>query len=142
MDRDQALKLLNSGQPGVAKWNAWREKEQPEPSDSPHLSDAVLFYVNLRETDLSNANLAQALCGLTNLANVDLSAVKGLESIKHAYPSSIGIDTLYKSKGKIPEQFLRGCGVPDTMIDYYPQHHRLAGGHRVLLLFHQLQPHG
>jgi hypothetical protein len=41
-----------------------------------------------------------------------------LETVKHLGPSTIGIDTLYKSKGKIPEVFLRGCGVPDTMIAY------------------------
>src|SRR5208283_3308279 len=35
-------------------------------------------------------------------------------------PSTIGIDTLYKSRGKIPEAFLRGCGVPDALIGYLP----------------------
>ena len=33
-------------------------------------------------------------------------------------PPAIGIDTIYKSKGKIPEVFLRGCGVPDEFIAY------------------------
>jgi len=33
-------------------------------------------------------------------------------------PSSVGIDTIYKSHGKIPEIFLRGCGVPDEFIAY------------------------
>jgi hypothetical protein len=52
--------------------------------------------------------------------DLDLSEVRGLESILHLGPSSIGIDTLYKSKGKIPEVFLRGCGVPDALIAYLP----------------------
>ncbi len=50
--------------------------------------------------------------------DVDLSAAKGLDTVQHEGPSKIGIDTLYKSKGKIPEVFLRGCGVPDEFIAY------------------------
>jgi hypothetical protein len=30
------------------------------------------------------------------------------------------VDILYRSHGKIPEAFLRGCGVPDILIDYLP----------------------
>jgi hypothetical protein len=33
-------------------------------------------------------------------------------------PSTIGIDTIYKSGGNIPEPFLRGCGLPDTFITF------------------------
>ena len=43
-----------------------------------------------------------------------------MESVTHSGPSSIGIDTLFQSKGNIPEQFLRGCGVPDDLITYLP----------------------
>ena len=32
----------------------------------------------------------------------------------------IGVDTLYLSNGKIPEVFLRGCGVPEPHIEYLP----------------------
>lgn len=35
-----------------------------------------------------------------------------------AGPSTIGIDTLFLSGGNIPEVFLRGCGVPETMITF------------------------
>ncbi len=54
----------------------------------------------------------------TNFADVDLSTAKGLETIVHHGPSTIGIDTIYKSRGKIPEVFLRGCGVPENFIEY------------------------
>jgi TIR domain len=47
---------------------------------------------------------------------VDLSKVLGLESVDHDGPSHIGIDTIYKSKGQIPEVFLRGAGVPEPFI--------------------------
>jgi TIR domain len=55
---------------------------------------------------------------LTVLTNTDLSKVKGLESGIHHGPSSIGIDTFFRSGGRIPEVFLRGAGVPDTFIKY------------------------
>ena len=37
---------------------------------------------------------------------------------EHVGPSTIGIDTIYKSKGNIPEVFLRGAGVPEDFIVY------------------------
>jgi len=41
-----------------------------------------------------------------------------LETIVHKGPSSIDIHTIYESRGKIPEVFLRGCGVPDEFITF------------------------
>ena len=38
--------------------------------------------------------------------------------MQHRAPSTIGIDTIYKSKGNIPEVFLRGAGVPEDFITY------------------------
>ena len=32
----------------------------------------------------------------------------------------MGIDTILKSRGKIPEVFLRGCGLPDEIITFIP----------------------
>jgi hypothetical protein len=56
----------------------------------------------------------------TIFANNDLSVVNGLETVIHRGPSVISVDTLYKSGGKIPVDFLRGCGVPDDFIGYLP----------------------
>ena len=50
------------------------------------------------------------------MANVDLREVKGLETVEHEGPSSIGIDTIYLSQAQIPEIFLRGAGVPEPFI--------------------------
>ncbi len=44
--------------------------------------------------------------------------VKNLEAVRHEGPSTIGIDTIYRSQGKIPEAFLRGAGVPDLFLEY------------------------
>jgi hypothetical protein len=52
------------------------------------------------------------------LAALDLRNVKGLEQLRHHGPSTVGIDTLHRSAGAIPDAFLRGCGVPDAMIEY------------------------
>jgi hypothetical protein len=66
--------------------------------------------------DLSGADLGGARCGNTIFGDVDLSDVKGLASIKHAGLSTVGIDTLFRSGGKIPDAFLRECGVPEALI--------------------------
>ncbi|MGB8646188.1 MAG: toll/interleukin-1 receptor domain-containing protein [Anaerolineae bacterium] len=82
------------------------------------LGGANLFGADLHGTLLGGANLDGAILNQTHFANVDLSQVKGLDTVKHDGPSTIGIDTLYASGGNIPEVFLRGCGVPDTMITF------------------------
>jgi hypothetical protein len=69
--------------------------------------------VLLDRTDLTGTSV-----GSTTFAYIDLSSVKGLETVKHIGPSTIGIDTIYKSKGKIPHVFLRGAGVPENFIEY------------------------
>lgn len=52
----------------------------------------------------------------TIFARVDLSKVRGLENVEHHGPSTIGIDTIYRSGGNIPKVFLRGAGVPEPFI--------------------------
>jgi hypothetical protein len=89
-----------------------------------NLSVANLYKANLTVANLYKANLSEAVAGTTTFAALDLSVVKGLETIEHRGPSTIGIDTIYRSKGKIPEAFLRGAGVPDTFITYV---HSLTG---------------
>jgi hypothetical protein len=49
---------------------------------------------------------------------VDLSEVVGLETVSHQGPSTIGIDTIYLSQGKIPETFLRQAGVPELFTTF------------------------
>lgn len=93
---------------------------------SADLRGADLSYVfALAETNLSHADLRGAdftKAGLfhTTFAGNDLSEVKGLKTVEHLAPSSIGVDTLYKSGGNIPEIFLRGCGVPEPIIVQIP----------------------
>jgi uncharacterized protein YjbI with pentapeptide repeats len=87
------------------------------------LCDAILRGAQIGSVDFSGADLTgtdftdAALDGAT-FANVDLSQVKGLETVTFQGPSTIGIDTVYLSKGNIPEIFLRGAGVPEDLITY------------------------
>ena len=85
-----------------------------------NLSGADLTGARLTGANLDGANITQAsLCG-TVFGAVDLSEIQGLEEVKHFGPSHIDVDTLYKSRGKIPEIFLRGCGVPNNLITFLP----------------------
>jgi hypothetical protein len=72
----------------------------------------------LRGALLDDSDFTEAKIGNNVFANNDLSTVKGLETVRHRGPSTIGIDTIYKSEGKIPEVFLRGAGVPEDFITY------------------------
>jgi uncharacterized protein YjbI with pentapeptide repeats len=84
------------------------------------LTAAVLADAILDQADLTNADLTNAKLGHTILTNLDLSQVRGLETVRHWGPSSIGIDTFYISQGKIPESFLRGAGIPASFIEALP----------------------
>ncbi len=88
-----------------------------------NLSDATLIGatlndVNFNEANLSNANFSETTVWATIFGNVDLRTVKGLETVHHRGPSTIGTNTLERSHGKIPEVFLRGAGLSDTFIRY------------------------
>jgi uncharacterized protein YjbI with pentapeptide repeats len=84
------------------------------------LNGANLTGANLLGADLSAVNLNKCTLGWNVISDVDLSKVKALQSIIHAGPSFVGLDTIYKSQGKIPEIFLRGVGVPDNLIEFLP----------------------
>lgn len=88
------------------------------------LSHADLTYANLSYANLSGAILSHAELYETVFGNVNLSEVKGLETINHEGPSIIGIDTIYRSKGNIPYKFLLDAGIPKDDIVYLL---RLAG---------------
>jgi uncharacterized protein YjbI with pentapeptide repeats len=82
------------------------------------LAGAHLRGANFGGADLENSDFRGTYIWRTEFGNNDLSTVKGLERACHDGPSTIGIDTIYKSKGNIPEVFLRGCGVPEDFITY------------------------
>lgn len=87
------------------------------------LRGADLHGADLRGADLSGALIAGASFDETVLAetkfgNVDLSSARGLANVTHAAASTIGVDTILRSNGEIPEAFLRGAGVPESFIGF------------------------
>lgn len=82
------------------------------------LTGAYLYKAHFSEVYLNNSKFTNASLADTTLAASDLSLAIDLEKTYHHGPSTVGIDTLHKSKGKIPESFLRGCGLSDSDIEY------------------------
>ena len=102
------------------------------------LSDANMFETRLVGADLSYASLFGAdlvlavligtrmlgtefdgaLLGSTIFGDCDLSQATGLESVVNIEPSVIGMDTVLKSVGSLPEQFLRNAGLPDVLLEF------------------------
>ena len=86
-----------------------------------NLTDASLEGAHLRRADLTGAEVkgvdfSGAIVGSTVFGNLDLRQCKGLDTLQHVRPSTIGVDTVYRSFGRIPEPFLRGCGVPEAFV--------------------------
>lgn len=102
------------------------------------LTEAEFFRTNLDEVDFTNANLSgtifkdvilnkanfsKTMLGLTIFSNSDISTIIGIEDVIHESPSTVGTDTLQRSKGKIPVVFLRGCGLSDWEIESSKLYH-------------------
>lgn len=139
MANDEHVSLLSQD---VAAWNAWREANPGVRADllgaklaeaklaeanlagadlqGANLTGAYLAGANLQGANLQGANLRDAVLEHTIFADLDLSGVTGLEAVAYLGPSTIGIDTIVQSHGRIPEAFLRGCGVPESFIEYIP----------------------
>ena len=87
-----------------------------------NLSGANLQETSLVEADLVGAefagcNFLRAEMGATVFGNSDMSQAIGLENVVHRGPSRISIDVFARSKGKIPDVFLWGCGLSDWEIE-------------------------
>jgi hypothetical protein len=83
------------------------------------LRRADLRWANLNGADLFEANLRGASLFETIFGDVDLTATNGLNECRHHGPNVIDFRTLALS-GNLPISFLRGCGLPDRLIDYLP----------------------
>jgi uncharacterized protein YjbI with pentapeptide repeats len=83
-----------------------------------NLNGADLGGVNLSNATLDGADFTNAEMAGTALGDRDLRVVKGLETVKHRFPSPLSVNTIYLSGGNIPEVFLQGTGVPNLMIEY------------------------
>ncbi|PYS52391.1 MAG: hypothetical protein DMF68_01880 [Acidobacteria bacterium] len=89
-----------------------------------NLKGIYLGGVDFTQAALTQADLSGSTLNSTVFGENYLDEVIGLDSVIHNAPSVIGIATIYRSKGNIPEIFLRGCGVPENFITYM---HSLTG---------------
>lgn len=93
---------------------------------SARLTGTALTLANLTDTDLRQASLlcarldhavlSNAVLEMTLFADCDLSRALGLTTLRHRGPSIIGIDTLTRSRGLLPPDFLRQAGVAESLI--------------------------
>jgi hypothetical protein len=83
------------------------------------LRHAYLGYADLRHTNLTGADLSEVHLIDTVFGDTNLTDVRGLETCTHNGPSILDHRTLAQS-GPLPLTFLRGCGLPDALIDYLP----------------------
>jgi TIR domain/Pentapeptide repeats (8 copies) len=83
------------------------------------LRNANLHQAYFHDASLQKANLSEAMLSDTVFSKSNLEEVIGLDTIIHSGPSVIDHHTLAKS-WPLPEVFLRGCGLPDSLITYLP----------------------
>ena len=126
--------LIGANFRGAILTNADLQNAELEAAD---FTEANLLGANLREANLGNtnflranliasdlrgvylrgANLEGALIGVAAFGDIDLSETFGLEEVISNFPATLGTDTIKLSKGKIPEAFLRACGLSDWEIE-------------------------
>lgn len=83
-----------------------------------NFNGADLGGAQLMNVKVSGATFQQSMSAYSVFSGTDLSKAKGLHEVVHRAPSTIGIDTLYASHGSIPDEFLRGAGVPEDVITH------------------------
>lgn len=81
------------------------------------LQHTVMIGANLTAADAQDADFSLAAFDGTIFAgNLDLSVACGLERVDFWGPCVLDVRTLGASKGRIPESFLRGCGLTPWQI--------------------------
>lgn len=83
-----------------------------------NLTGAKLWGTIFRKVNFSGTNFCESKMNGTVFLGIDLSSAIGLEKVRHLGPSSLDIETIYRSRGDIPLAFLRGAGIPDNFIEY------------------------
>ena len=88
-----------------------------------NLSEAIFqgtdFYEAIfNETPVTGAKFAGSVIGYTTFRNCNLSDADGLAGVQHDAPSTLGIDTFLRSGGGLPDAFLEGVGIPESMLVY------------------------
>jgi hypothetical protein len=93
-----------------------------------NLEGANLYAAVFIGTKVSRAILTAAKLSKTVFENIDLRDVAGLDQCVHDGPSAVDYQSL-RASGPLPLSFLRGVGLPDSLIDYLPSLLALAIQH-------------
>jgi len=83
-----------------------------------NFSGADLYAAILNDTPVTGTKFANSKIGYTVFQNCDLSDAEGLDQIRHDAPSTVGVDTLLRSGGRIPDLFLQGVGSAESLISF------------------------
>jgi len=84
-----------------------------------NLARANLCLANLEGAELRGASMQATELGYTNLIDVNLSEAKNLETCHFHAPVAIDFRSLTRSP-QLPVPFLRGCGLPEELIENLP----------------------
>ena len=84
-----------------------------------NFESAYLYGVNLTGARLRKPVLTQSKLFMSIFGGIDLSDTIGLEHCSHLGPCVIDFQTLSLSE-YLPISFLRGCGLPENLIEYLP----------------------
>lgn len=91
-----------------------------------NLLDAELRGANLIGADLTDANLlgagfSESRFGWTSVTT-DWERAKFTSEIVHSGPSTGALDASSRSRGTLPQSFLRGCGLEDWEVEFTKLH--------------------
>jgi len=84
--------------------------------EAVRLNSARLHFALFRNTKLSHVQFDGASFGQTIFAGSDLQDCDGLQAAVHTGPSAIDVATLLSTP--LSPEFLRGSGLPDTVLTY------------------------
>jgi len=116
-DAEQLARIRRS----VEEWNAWRAENSEVQVDlsGADLSGAKLRDANFQGAWVGGADLSEAVLLETMLIKTSLMGAVGLDTCVHEGRSVIDYRTLIES-WPLPEVFLCGCGLPESLITYLP----------------------
>jgi uncharacterized protein YjbI with pentapeptide repeats len=80
------------------------------------LKGATLVGADLSRACLTGVDLRESVAGWTIFGGLDLTLPIGVDQMKHIGPSTVGMDTAVLSGGKLPIEFLQGCGISEGIL--------------------------
>ena len=81
-------------------------------------TDTDFFQTQFWGVNLTGTDMTGSLFGYSIFQDCDMSNIKGLDQVRHDAPSTIGLDSLFRSQGKISEVFLMGAGLPPAATQF------------------------